>query len=106
VRAATARHHVFRKGGEARKLLFHARGDHERTSAAAARQQPLADQCVDRLAHGDARDVEFLGKFALGRDGCIGLDDAILDRVAQALLELEVERRGVFLVQAPDALDE
>src|SRR3546814_3431960 len=73
---------------------------------AAARDEAVADQPVDRLAHGDARHLEFLGQIALGRDRFLGLDDLSLDRVAQDFLKLQVKRCRIVLLERTHAFDQ
>jgi len=80
-----ARDHVFRKGRQLGKALFHPGGD-EGAGALAAGEQALADQAVQRLAHRDARDAELLGHVPLGGQGVVGTQDLLVDRLAQGAL--------------------
>src|SRR5205814_6807716 len=55
----------------------------ERSGAAAARQVALADELVERRAHGEARDAEVAGQVALGRDRVADLE--ALDQIEHTL---------------------
>ena len=55
-----------------------------------------ADQILHRLAHGDARHIGLDRDVAFGRQRVAGTDDAGIDGVLDALLELQVERRALL----------
>ena len=69
----------------------------------AADQQPFAHQAVQRFAHGDSGDAQLVDELALGRQGVVGRQDAIRDRIPQHPLKLAIERRGILLVEPADA---
>jgi hypothetical protein len=98
-----ARAHVFRERGQLREVLLDARAD-EIARAGARNQQAFLDQAVDRLADGDARDREFGGEVAFGRQGVLRSEDAALDRVAQHPLHLLVQGLAVLRIQGPQYL--
>jgi hypothetical protein len=91
-RRPSARAHVLGKRGQLGEVLFDA-GVDEIARAGAAHQQTFLDQAVDRLAHRDARDVQFGRQLALGRQGLGRAVDAAVDRFAQGALQLLVERQ-------------
>jgi hypothetical protein len=91
-RGPAARAHVLGKRGQLGEVLFDA-GVDEIARARAAHQQTFLDQAVDRLAHRDARDVQFERQLALGRQGFGGAVDAAVDRFAQGALQLLVQRQ-------------
>jgi hypothetical protein len=90
-RYASARDHVLGERRQLGEALFHARGD-EGARALATRQQAFADQAVQRLADGDARDAELVGHVPLGGQGVVGRQHLLLDGLAQRALQLLVER--------------
>ena len=55
-------------------------------------EQALIDQPLERLAHGDARQIEALRQLALAGDDRAGGNDALLDGAAQRILQAFVER--------------
>ena len=63
---------------------------------------PFLHQARDRLAHRDARNAELLGEIALAGKRGIGLERALADRLLDGLLELEIERRGIAVVQGKE----
>ena len=67
---------LFRKARQARQRLFDARRDVV-ARAAPAHHQALLDQLVDRLACGDARDVQLFRQRALGGQRLVGLVAAV-----------------------------
>jgi hypothetical protein len=96
-RRAPARDHVLGEGRQLGEALLDP-GGHEGARALATGQQALADQAVQGLAHGDARDAELLGHVAFGRQGVVGREDLLLDGFAQRALQLLVERRVILAV--------
>src|SRR5581483_4995579 len=80
------------------EVLLHARGN-EGSRSLPAHQQAFTDEAIDRLAYGDARDLELGGKVALGRQCIIGPEHPGLDRLTQRPLQLLIQRQRVGLVQ-------
>jgi hypothetical protein len=75
--------------------------DSEGAGAATTGQQPLLDQPLDRLAHGDARDAIVDRQIAFGGDRVAARNHLTTDRIADELLQLQVERRGIVGAETP-----
>ena len=60
--------------------------------AMALDEEPIRNEALDRLAHGDPRQPEADGKVAFARDGGAGREHLPLDRRAQRFLDAPVER--------------
>jgi hypothetical protein len=85
------------KARQVRQRLLDARRDVV-AGTAAAHHQALLDQLVDRLARGDARDVELLGQGALGGQRLVGLVAAVAHVLDQLARQLHVQRRIVVQI--------
>ena len=89
-----------RQAGE-RLLEPHLRRD-EGARSPALHQDALLHQTGDRLADGDPRNAELLGEIALAGQRRIGLERALADGILDGLLELEIKRRGIAVVEGKE----
>src|SRR6185369_6128224 len=69
------------------------RGGDEGAAAALRRDEPVAGEAVDRLAHGDARDLEFGDELLERRQLLAFAPDAAGDALTKQIGELHVERQ-------------
>ncbi len=88
---------LFRKTRQVRQRLLDARRDIVARTAA-AHHEALLDQLVDRLARGNARDVELFGQHALGGQRLVGLVAAVAHVLRQLARQLHVEGRVIVQV--------
>lgn len=75
-------------------VLERLRSGDEGALAVDLEDQPFLLQVAERLAHGDAADVEGLAQLVLRRHAAERRVDAVEDAPAQQLLELAVQRHG------------